>query len=104
MEAETGRDLDAFFHQWLMESQHPILKIKDKSQRGFIRIRQKQKSCLFAFDLEVEVMYADGTSEMIALSISEKKRKIELESGKRITALRYDPNVKLLFERFGKRD
>jgi aminopeptidase N len=104
MEAETGRDLDAFFHQWLMESQHPILKIKDKSQRGFIRIRQKQKSCLFAFDLEVEVMYADGTSEMIALSISEKKQKIELESGKTIKALRYDPNVKLLFERFGKRD
>lgn len=102
MESKSKMDLEVFFNQWLKESLHPKLKIKAKSKNQKLVISQKQKTHVFVFDLEVKVEYSDGTSEIKQLSISQKKGKFELESDKEIVGLKYDPNVKLLFELNGK--
>lgn len=102
MESESKMDLDVFFHQWLKEALHPMLKLKAKTKKGKLIICQKQKSHVFVFDLEVEVEYADGSSEIKVLELSEKKQKIQLASEKEITGVKYDPNVKLLFEELQK--
>ena len=104
VEAESEMDLSVFFNQWLKESRHPTLKIKARTKKkgSCIRIRQKQKTHVFEFDLEVELMYVDGTSEIKRLAVSQKKEKIELNSEKEIVGFKYDPNVKLLFEMIEK--
>lgn len=96
MEATSGLNLEAFFHQWLEEPGHPILQIDD-TNKG-LKIRQTQKGTTFTFPLEVEVLYADGSSELTSFSIEKSKECFKLSSDKEITGFRYDPNVKLLFE------
>lgn len=103
MESESKLDLDVFFHQWLKETMHPILKIKGKASKKKLIIKQMQTSHLFAFDLEVELIYTDGTTEIKVIPLSKEKELILFESEKKIKSFNYDPNVKLLFERMLKK-
>lgn len=100
MESESGKDLSLFFNQWLHEALHPILLINNdqKCGKNFLEIQQKQQTHVFEFDLEVEVLYEDGTSELQSFSVSKKKERFKLKSKKKISGFKYDPNVKLLFE------
>lgn len=100
MEHESGTDLKWFFKQWLREPLHPVLLINNgkKCGKDYLEISQTQEAKPFRFDLEVEVLYADGTSETKTYSVSKKKEKFKLNAAKEIAGFRYDPNVKLLFE------
>lgn len=100
MARESKMDLSVFFNQWLKESLHPILLIKNKSKRKkstFI-VQQVQDSHLFDCALEIELIYADETTELRTFSISKKKECFEVQSEKAIKGFKYDPNVRLLFE------
>ncbi len=100
VERESKTDLDVFFNQWLKEAGHPMLLINNKSKRKktVLTIEQVQDSHVFDFDLDVKMIYADGTSEIKTFAISRKKECFELGLEKKITGFKYDPNVKLLFE------
>jgi aminopeptidase N len=100
MEEKSGRDLEVFFHQWLRESLHPILLIDNgvKCGKNFLDIKQQQTTHIFEFDLEVEVLYEDGSSEMKTFSVSKRIERFKFKSQKKIAGFKYDPNVKLLFE------
>jgi aminopeptidase N len=100
MEAESGKDLGVFFHQWLREALHPTLLINNgvKCGKNFLEINQKQTTHIFEFDLEVELLYEDGSSEMKTFSVSKRNERFKFKSQKKITGFKYDPNVKLLFE------
>ena len=52
-------------------------------------------------DLEVELIYADGTTEIKTFRITRKKSVFILPDDKVVTAMKFDPNVKLLYEREG---
>ncbi len=96
MEEASKLDLDMFFHQWLEESGHPVLQIDNDKKR--LKVRQMQKGITFSFKLEVEILYADGSSEVKVIPVDKSKASIQLSSEKEIAGFRYDPNVKLLFE------
>lgn len=100
MEGSTGEDLSQFFEQWLHRPLHPVLNINTSIQekQKALEIKQVQKGDVFHFDLEVEVIYADKSKEIVVIPVEEKETRFVLPSEKEITGFRYDPNVKLLFE------
>ena len=100
MESESGKELSLFFNQWLRQALHPVLLINNERKCGkeCLEIQQEQKSELFEFNLEVEVLYEDGSSELKVFPVSKRKERFKLKSKKKISGLKYDPNVKLLFE------
>lgn len=100
MESVSDQNLDAFFKQWLYNSGHPILLIESeiKNKTAEISITQTQEGPGFQFDLEIEIIYNSGNSEIISIPVSGKKTKHTFEATSKITGYRFDPNVKLLFE------
>jgi len=100
MESHFPVSLDKFFDQWLFQSQHPTLKINYNSNDDdqVISIHQLQNTHVFDFKLEIEFTYEDKTSEIKTFRVSRKKEVFVLKSKKPITSMKYDPNVKLLFE------
>lgn len=100
METASGKDLNLFFNQWLREGLHPVLLINNgrKCGKEFLEIKQQKKTHVFEFNLEVEVIYEDGTSELKTFTVSKQTERFKLKSKKKIVGFKYDPNVKLLFE------
>ncbi|NRA12822.1 MAG: M1 family metallopeptidase [Crocinitomicaceae bacterium] len=100
MESEFPFSLDNFFNQWLYQSQQPKLKINYNSNdhQEVLSIHQLQNTFVFDFNLEIEFTYVDGTSEIKTFRISHKKEVFKLKNKSMISSMKYDPNVKLLFE------
>ncbi|GAB5418688.1 MAG: M1 family metallopeptidase [Crocinitomicaceae bacterium] len=100
MEEVSDKNLDAFFKQWLYTSGHPILLIESdiKKKTAEISITQTQEGTSFQFDLEIEVIYNNGESEIISIPVTDKKTTHTFEAASKITGYRFDPHVKLLFE------
>lgn len=100
METASGQKLDTFFKQWLHTAGHPILLIESeiKNKTAEISITQTQDGMAFEFDLEIEVIYNNGKTELITVPVKEREVKHVFESTTKITGYRFDPNVKLLFE------
>ena len=100
IEETCGLNLDVFFNQWLYETQHPTLKILYNENEGgqVLSIHQLQHTHLYDFNLEIEFAYDDGTKELRTFRINNKKSVFPLTGDKMVTGMKYDPNVKLLFE------
>ncbi len=73
IEQETGRNLDAFFDQWVQKGGHPDLEITSEyepaSRRLTLRVKQRQKvdaeTPLFEFDLPCRVWHAGGRGKFV---------------------------------------
>lgn len=99
MQSVADVDLSDFFEQWLRTSGHPILKIESsQSDHGVVLTIEQMQDAPFVFDLEVEVLYADGPSELIVIPVTDRDTSFDVETSREIVGFRYDPNVKLLFE------
>ncbi len=100
-ETASGQDLQPFFEQWLFTAGHPILHFKSGVKHGgweYLTIEQQQEGAIFSFDLEVEVLYQDGTSEIFTIPVNEKEVTFNMPTKKEISGFKYDPNTLLLFE------
>lgn len=100
MEDVSGRNLAEFFEQWLYTPGHPVLFIssaQNSSEVEFI-IEQMQEEAVFQFDLEIEVLYEDGTTDMFTMQVFNQEEVFNYGAKGKIKGFRYDPNVKLLFE------
>lgn len=100
MEMASSQSLSQFFEQWLHRPLHPILKIDSnfEEETKTIDVLQLQDGDPFEFTLEVELLYVDGTSEIVALNINDKSSSFPIHFDGQVTGIRYDPEVKLLFE------
>jgi aminopeptidase N len=95
----SGQNLDAFFTQWLQKSGHPVLKTSWLYYQNKLRllIDQTQENS-FQFPLDVEIIYADGTSEIKTIEISQIAIPYEIETKGEVKDVKFDPNAWLLFE------
>ncbi|MDB3906708.1 M1 family metallopeptidase [Crocinitomicaceae bacterium] len=100
MEKVSESNLERFFLQWLYTPGHPILEIASdiKGKNAEIAIQQMQEDHTFEFDLEIEVIFNNGETELISIPVDSNKETFQFESRGRIKGYRIDPNVKLLFE------
>nr|WP_320021955.1 M1 family metallopeptidase [uncultured Draconibacterium sp.] len=106
MESVSGKDLDRFFHQWLWNAGHPVIKVSwgtettgkqiDNQQ---IMIRQRGRQ-LFCFPLEMNILYEDGSSELRKFEITGKQQEqhFSVKTSSKIKTIKLDPNTILLFE------
>ena len=100
MESECHFSLEKFFDQWLYQTQQPKLKINYNStdDQEILSIHQLQNTFVFDFNLEIEFNYVDGSSEIKTFKISREKEVFVLKNTSMVSSMKYDPNVKLLFE------
>jgi len=99
-EQVSGIELKSFFTQWLRMPGIPQLSarlsLKKKNMTGLII--QLQKNVVYEFPLQLKINFADGSSIIETINISEKVTKINKSYSKKISSFVLDPNVKLLFE------
>ena len=100
LEKASGKNLQAFFRQWLYTPGQPRLKTEwqydEKKKRVNVTITQIQ-SILFHFPLKVKVVGADR-SVVQSVTIIDKETHLSWPAGFKPAALVPDPEVELLFE------
>lgn len=96
----SGQNLEVFFSQWLQKAGHPVLKTSWLYYQNELRllIDQTQENA-FNFPLDVELIYADGTSEIKTIEVSEIAIPYEFETKGEVKEVKFDPNTWLLFEK-----
>ena len=102
MESVSGKELDLFFEQWLMQTGHPVLKLEwtTKDKNTTVSVQQDETYHLFYFPLEIEIQYEDGSSEFKTFQVvnSDNEQRFMISSDKKVQNISFDPNIKLLFE------
>lgn len=99
MSEVSGQNLEAFFTQWLQKAGHPVLKTSWLYYQNKLRllIDQTQENS-FQFPLDVEIIYADGTSEIKTIEVAEIAIPYEIDTKGEVKEVKFDPNAWLLFE------
>ena len=101
IEEISGIELSLFFDQWLRKSGHPKILAKSKVVKNNLEITIQQidgTQELFNFPLEIQVMYADNTSEIKTFEIHANKEKFSFPIAKKFSNMILDPHTNLLFE------
>uniref|UniRef100_UPI004047F296 M1 family metallopeptidase n=2 Tax=Roseivirga sp. TaxID=1964215 RepID=UPI004047F296 len=98
-ELVSGKNLDVFFQQWVYQAGQPNIDASWNFKNGQLdlEILQKQPEN-FVFDLELEVAYADGTSERRVVKVESKKQSYKPKLKSAPVKVTLDPDAWLLFE------
>lgn len=73
-EQESGRSLEAFFDRWIMGQDLPTLSVSHtvSADGGTVTVRLDQPSArVFEFPVTVSLLYADGSSDDVTVTMSE---------------------------------
>ncbi len=100
METVSGKDLDLFFRQWLWQPGQPVLTIDWKQENDALKIsiEQEQADYLFNFNLELQLVSENGTSEIRTIEVNKRNQIYLIPANFTIEKINLDPEVKLLFE------
>ena len=100
MEDVSGKDLSAFFNQWLMRAGQPKLAVKWNSSRKslILEIDQKQENGNYIFPLDIRINYKDGNTVIKTIQVSDSYQKVEVPIEKQVSSIVFDPDAWLLFE------
>lgn len=93
----SQKDLDTFFHQWLYQTAIPSISYELKEGNNGYDLTFHQTTD-FKINLEIEVVYANGTTEIKEVVFDGNKAKLKLDTQQKIETIILDPEVKLLFE------
>jgi aminopeptidase N len=100
VEEVSGKDLKAFFQQWLYTPGLPVLHVKyaydDKKDQLAVTVIQQQKT-VFDFPLEVEVNGVKNIKRE-TLRVNQREQRFTIQGTGRVKQVLVDPGVKLLFE------
>jgi len=99
MEEVSGKNLSAFFQQWIFIKGFPKINWSWSYNKGKVKINleQNQDYHLFRFPIEIEIV-KDGKSTISTIQIERKKSTFEIEVDSNPDAIHLDPNLWLLFE------
>ncbi len=98
-EEVSGQELDGFFRQWLYQPGQPQLDAKWHYNEGKLEVQINQTQIEdFEFDLDIEVIYEDGTSEKHTVPITSKTQVWSPEVKSKPLDVKLDPDTWLLFE------
>lgn len=99
VEQISGVDLDPFFNQWVMQAGQPELDVEwsYKDRTLDVNFRQLQQED-FAFELEVDIVYQDGSKERRTITIDQKLQQWKPKVNSEPAQLILDPDSWLLFE------
>ncbi len=101
VEEVSNRNLDTLFHEWLYEPGFPQIKINWKQKNDntlLLTIKQVQEKYLFHFPIEIEFELGNGEKVLKTFTIKNRKSEFSFIPERKVTAVKPDPDVKLLFE------
>lgn len=98
-EKHSGLNLDDFFKQWVMQAGQPELKISWSygNEKIEMHIDQTQAEN-FSFDLEIDLVYADGSKERKTVRVDQKNQIWKPRLSAKPVEIILDPDSWLLFE------
>lgn len=104
MEKTAGKDLQAFFRQWLFTPGHPILDVQHahdaKKNELTVTVTQKQDAA-FTFPLEIALKGKNGTA-VKKLQVTKPVQQFTFANTPAPESIVIDPGVKLLYEAAGR--
>lgn len=97
----TGQNWEVFFDQFVRSEGHPVLGVAATTvaNKVTLRIEQSQftraerKWRTFTFPLEVELILADGSSEIKTIDIYDSIQTFEIEGSSEVIGINLDPNL-----------
>ena len=97
VEAETGRNLDPFFEQWVFRPGHPELEARlvVASGKVTLRLKQTQTEAPFSFPLRVAIEQG-GELQLHDLQISAREERFDFATAAAPAFLALDPELSLL--------
>lgn len=99
MEKVSNRNLEEFFHEWLGQAGHPILKTSWIYHQKKVRlIIEQSQEHNFKFPLDIQLIYKDGTSEIKTIQVTNKFAPHGIPTKGEVINVKLDPNNHLLFE------
>jgi len=98
MERASGRQLGAFFDQWIFQPAYPDLSLSWRSVDGGVEltVRQEQDHHTYDFPLDVDTVAPDGQQTRHALRVSAREQTFRLDVDGTATRLVPDPDTWLL--------
>jgi len=98
-EKNAGLDLDQFFQQWVMQAGQPEMEVtwafeNDQLDVLFLQIQEED----FQFDLEIDLVYADGSKERRIIVINQKEQNWKPKVKSKPISIILDPDNWLLFK------
>jgi aminopeptidase N len=102
MEANSGKNLNMFFNQWLFQPGHPKLAgtwaYDAQTQEVTLIIEQTQKTPLFKVPIDVGVQNEKGEVSITTLFLDSKSKTFRLSAPAKPASLTLDPDTWLLYE------
>ena len=104
LEDASGTNLDAFFEQWIWSAGHPKLNVSLSESDGLLLVKVAQTQSgedtpdAFHFNLGVEVLFEDGSSQAVNFPVRERENSFALPVGKKVATVRVDPGFNVLAE------
>jgi len=101
MERTTGRNLDGFFHQWILSPSHPDLEIGLSEDSGLLVVSIKQTQTgegvpeAYHFPLRLEIVTESGSTS-ITLPVAERDRAWAIPVTGKVQTVRIDPGLNVL--------
>jgi len=99
IEAQTGKNLRAFFDQWVFGAGFPEYKVSysfdEKQKMATVKVSQTQKleneTGLFAMPIELSFDFADGTSKLVTVTVEDKEHSFSFNLDQKPKMFRFDP-------------
>ncbi|MCC7054476.1 MAG: M1 family metallopeptidase [Gemmatimonadaceae bacterium] len=100
MERASGRDLGAFFEQWLRRGDVPAVTGRWRWDAGakqvVLTLHQAQAGAEYALPIEVGITMADGSTRIERADLSARSAEFRFAAGSAPRSLELDPRVRLL--------
>ena len=102
MELASGRNLSAFFQQWLFQIGYPKLDVQwhfnSSKKEVEVRVSQVQESAFFEFPLDLAIQTGDGRIQLQTVRIHQKNQMLTFPVAGTPKLFSVDPMVRLLME------
>ena len=101
MESTSGKDLTAFFYQWLFKAGHPKIVVTwayDAIKKQIRLTVEQRQGTAFEFPLELALTMPGGALSLEKVNVTTLKQEYMLLADQKPTLLVMDPNVRLLFQ------
>lgn len=104
VESVTGKEYDAFFHQWFQEAGHPVLSFQWKQKRKKLELTliQHQEQHLFHFPIEIEIVGKKGQRIRKTVEVDMQEMSVSFKVPFKAKELHPDPDTWLLFELYSE--
>ncbi len=102
LEDATGRNLDRFFHQWVLGVGHPLLEVGLQHKDGLLQVKVNQTQTgdqvpeAFSFNLRIQIVDEGGVQQPVDLPVRQRQQAFHVPCAAAPVTGRVDPGFRVL--------